>query len=96
MDFSFDFAENVFGGTALGGCVRIKASRGYLTEHFSADTFKEERTIDISLIRSKFIKHAVRFSYNLISRHFHQLLMMAVHQFLNTSELKSYFPESLE
>ena len=50
MDFSFDFAENVFGGTALGGCVRIKVSRGYLTERFSADTFKEERTIDISLI----------------------------------------------
>ena len=72
--------------------------KGYLTERFSADTFKEEGTIDIFPIWYRFTKQAATFSNNLISRHFQWLLhfTIVVEQLLNTSELKSHFSELFE
>ena len=46
----------------LGGCFHMKAPKSCLIERFSADTFKEERMIDIFPIRFKFIKQAATFS----------------------------------
>ena len=41
----YNFTKNW--GIALGGCFHIKVPKNYLAESFSADTFKEARTIDI-------------------------------------------------
>ena len=72
--------------------------QSYLTESFSADTFKEEGTIDIFPILSKFIEETAAFSNNLFSRDFQWLLnyTIADKQFLNISELKSHFSEIFE
>lgn len=77
----------------------MKATKSYFTESFSVDTFKEERTMDTFPIRPKFTEQAATFYSNLISRYFFNNYLqftIAVKQFLNTPESKSYYSEFFE